>query len=124
MSKIIWIAGGGALGAVLRYLVAGWAQNLTRGTFPLGTLTVNLCGCFVLGMLAALTTGSLLLRPELRLALLIGLLGGFTTFSTFAFETFQLLASGSWFAAASNLLLSNLLGLGGVWAGWRLGSLF
>lgn len=120
MRILLLIAAGGALGAVLRYLVSGWGQRLTTGTFPAGTLVVNLIGCLVVGYLGALFAGPWLVRQELRIALLIGLLGGFTTFSSYAFESFALLAEGRTGPAFLNLLVSNIGGLLAVWAGYRL----
>lgn len=120
MRIVLLVAAGGAVGAVLRYLLAGWGQRLTTGTFPVGTLLVNLVGCFVIGYLAAVFAGPWLMRPELKVALLMGLLGGFTTFSTYAFETFALLADGRAVPALLNVLVSNVVGLLAVWVGYRL----
>lgn len=119
MVKLLSIAVGGALGSVLRYLVSGWTQRWTDQPVPLGTLIVNVAGCFVIGLLATLLTGPVIVREEWRLLVLVGLLGGFTTFSTFAFETAQLLGDGQYAFAVLNVTLSNLLGLAGVWIGLR-----
>lgn len=121
MLKILLIAGGGALGSVSRYLLAGWVQRWSEGAFPVGTLAVNLLGCFVLGLAAALLMGPAIVREEYRMAFTIGFLGGFTTFSTFGYETFALLNDRQWKTAALNVLLSNGLGILGVWVGYRLG---
>lgn len=120
MRILLLVAAGGAVGALLRYVLAGWGQRLTVGTFPVGTLLVNLVGCFAIGYLAAVFAGPWLLRSELKVALLVGLLGGFTTFSSYAFETFALLAEGRALPALANVLLSNLVGLFAVWVGYRL----
>ncbi|MGI9590950.1 MAG: fluoride efflux transporter CrcB [Myxococcota bacterium] len=120
MIQLLFIAGGGALGSVLRYLAAGWGQRLTPGVFPLGTLLVNLSGCLAIGYLATLFAGPAVVREEYRLALLIGFLGGFTTFSTFGYESFSLLSDREWGLAGVNLIASNLLGLAAVWLGHRL----
>ena len=120
MAKLVFIAVGGGVGAVARYVVAGWGQGLTAGAFPLGTLLVNVVGCLVIGWLASVLQGPVLVREEVRMALLVGLLGGFTTFSTFGFETGGLLSDGEWGLAAWNLGLSNGLGLAAVFAGVRL----
>jgi CrcB protein len=120
MTKLLWIAGGGALGTVLRYLAAGWGQRLVTGVFPLGTLLVNVTGCLAIGYLATLFAGPALVREEYRLALLVGFLGGFTTFSTFGFESFALLSDREWGLLGANVLLSNGLGLVAVWLGHRL----
>lgn len=126
MAKILWIALGGALGSLMRYAVAGWGQRLTTTTFPLGTLIVNTLGCLAIGFLAALFAGpeGLRLREEHRLALMVGVLGGFTTFSTYAFETFSKADDRAFGQAAMNLLLSNALGLAAVWIGFRLAEHF
>lgn len=115
---LIFLAGG--CGCLLRYGVAGWAQRLGNGSFPVGTLVVNVIGCLVIGLLTVLFTGPMLIREEYRLAVLVGLLGGFTTFSTFAYETVMLTDSGQFGLAALNLLLSNGLGLTAAWLGARL----
>ncbi|MCC7205434.1 MAG: fluoride efflux transporter CrcB [Phycisphaeraceae bacterium] len=115
--RLLLIFVGGGLGSMLRYLIGGWTQHLAGITFPLGTLTVNVIGCITIGFLATLFTGPYLVREEVRLALLIGVLGGFTTFSSFSWETLALAQGGQWTLAGLNVLLSNGLGLVGVWAG-------
>jgi CrcB protein len=120
VAKLLFIALGGGVGAVLRYVVAGWGQRLTDGVFPLGTLVVNVLGCLAIGSLATILSGPLLVREEYRLAILVGLLGGFTTFSTFGYETTLLLGDREWAQALLNLLLANGLGLLAVLVGTRL----
>jgi CrcB protein len=120
MRVLLWIGCGGALGAVLRYAVSVGCQRLAGGVFPVGTLTVNVGGCLLIGFLGALLSGPFLLRDELRLGLLVGVLGGFTTFSTFGWETFALLNDGEWSRAALNMVASNVLGLAALWLGYRL----
>jgi CrcB protein len=120
MKTLLCIACGGGLGAVLRYAVSLGCQRLAGGVFPVGTLTVNVTGCLLIGFLGALLSGPFLLRDELRLGLLVGALGGFTTFSTFGWETFALLNDGEWSRAAANVVGSNVLGLGALWLGYRL----
>ncbi len=117
--KLLWIAVGGGAGSVLRYAIAGYGHRLTGGTFPLGTLIVNVAGCFLIGFLGAALTGPWLLREEHRTALLVGVLGGFTTFSTFGYETFSLANERQFLFAALNVLLSVALGLLAVWLGFR-----
>lgn len=107
------------MGSVLRYLVAGWGQRLTVGAFPMGTLTVNLTGCLLIGYVGAALAGPVIVRDEYRLAVLVGLFGGFTTFSSFGYETFGLLAQRDWMRAALNMVLSNGLGIVAVWIGYR-----
>lgn len=118
---LLWVFLGGGFGAAARYVVSFWAQRLAgpAAVFPLGTLTVNVIGCLLLGFLAALATGPLLIRESLRLALLVGFLGGFTTFSTFAWETLSLARDGERLDALLNLCLSNMVGLLAVWLGLR-----
>jgi len=116
--SLIFVAGG--CGCVLRYGLAGWAQRLGNGSFPTGTLAVNVIGCVAIGFLASLFTGPMLIREEYRLAILVGLLGGFTTFSTFGYETINLTDNGQFGLAALNLILSNGLGLAAAWLGARL----
>lgn len=117
--KLGLIAGGGAVGSVARYALQGWGQHLTQGGFPLGTLLVNVAGCIAIGAVSALFAGPLPLRPEYRVGLTIGLLGGFTTFSALGWETFSLLNDRQYATAAANVLLSVGLGLAGVWVGYR-----
>jgi len=120
---LLAVAVGGALGSTARYLLAGWVQQRAasaRGAvalFPAGTLVVNLAGCFAIGCLAALLQERFAGDPALRTFLLIGLLGGFTTFSTFGWETLALARDGNFALAAVNVLASLALGLAAVWAG-------
>jgi CrcB protein len=111
---------GGAAGSMLRYAVQGWVQRLSLGTFPFGTLAVNVMGCLVIGVLAGLFAGPLLIREEYRVGLTVGILGGFTTFSTFGLESFTLANAGEYRLAALNGVLSYVLGFAAVWLGYRL----
>ncbi|MCP4644272.1 MAG: fluoride efflux transporter CrcB [bacterium] len=120
MVKLLMVATGGAVGAVLRYLVSGWTQKLTGGSLPWGTFAVNILGCLALGFLGAVFTRFVPVREEYRLLLLVGGLGAFTTFSTFGFETFALLNDGQRGLALANVLLSNAAGLAAVWIAYRL----
>jgi CrcB protein len=120
MLKWLLIAAGGGLGSVLRYLISGWGQRLIQTPFPLGTLTVNLIGCLLIGFLNALFA-RVLIREEYRIALLAGVLGGFTTFSSFGWETFALLNDAAYWRAVLNIMASVLLGLVCVWLGYRIG---
>ncbi len=115
-NKYILILLGGGLGSLLRYLVQGWSQRITFGVFPIGTLIVNVVGCFAIGLLATAPFA----RPEYRTGLVIGLLGGFTTYSAFGWETFSLANDRQTLAAFANILLSVALGLAAVWFGYRL----
>lgn len=120
MVKLLWIAVGGAAGSVLRYALAGVVQNWSGGTFPLGTMVVNLIGCLVMGFLGYVLTEYWLIREEYRLALLFGLLGGFTTFSTFGWDALRMASDGETARAILYITVSNVGGLFGVWAGYRL----
>ena len=119
MTKWLLIAAGGALGSVLRYAVQGWVQRATNADFPAGTLAVNIIGCLLIGFLTALFTGPVLLREEYRIGLTVGILGGFTTFSTFGLETFSLASDRQYWLAALNVILSCGLGFLAVWVGYR-----
>jgi CrcB protein len=114
MERLLWICLAGAAGTGARYLVALWAAQRLGSVFPYGTLIVNLAGCFVI---AALMHAALLLgwSPTLRAALTIGFLGGFTTYSSFNYETMQLLEEG---APATALLNVGATFVGGFMAGW------
>ena len=118
--KLLLIALGGAAGALLRYALSGWVQRLGGISFPLGTLAVNVAGCALIGFLGGVFAGPTMIREEHRLALLIGLLGAFTTFSTFGWETFQLVNDGQLGRATANIVLSNGLCLLAVWLGYRI----
>lgn len=119
MLKILLIMGGGGVGALFRYLLAGWGQALTNSSFPLGTLVVNSTGCLFFGALGAIFAGPHLIREEYRFALLVGVLGAFTTFSTFGWETFALAKEGDLRFAMLNIVLSNALALVCIWIGYR-----
>src|SRR5574340_840487 len=119
---------GGFLGANARYLTAKWVDHLIDARFPLGTFLINVSGSFLLGFLGALLAERLVPHgDQLRLALGVGFLGAFTTFSTFEFETHALFEDGAWLAALSNIFLSLFAGLLALRAGlvlaktWPLG---
>lgn len=120
MLKILMIVVGGGAGSLLRYFVAGWGQSFGNGSFPLGTLIVNAVGCFLIGVFGAVFAGPHLVREEYRAALLVGVLGAFTTFSTFGWETFALSRDGEMWLALVNVALSNAFGLVAVWLGYRI----
>jgi CrcB protein len=120
MNKLLLIFLGSGLGGILRYLISGWAQRFANGSFPLGTLVVNFIGCLLIGFLAAAFAGRFLVREEYRIGLLVGILGGFTTFSAFGLETFRLTNDGQFWLAALNVVLSCALGFAAVWFGYRI----
>jgi fluoride exporter len=119
MLKWLLIAGGGAFGSVMRYALQGWVQRAAASTFPLGTLVVNVIGCILIGFLTAFLTGPYLVREEYRVGLTVGILGGFTTFSAFGFETFMLASDRQYWFAVLNAVLSCVLGFLAVWIGSR-----
>ena len=110
----------GFFGAITRYLVGGWVYRLLPGTFPFGTLTVNVLGSLLLGAVFQLGTERAVLSPELRIALGTGFLGAFTTFSSFSLETVNLLREGSLMLAVANVGGNVLLCLGAVMLGMAL----
>ncbi len=122
MIRILFIIGvGGFFGAISRYLVAGWVQDLSHSVhFPYGTLAVNVLGSFLLGFLLRYAFTHNVFSPEIRLLIFIGFLGAFTTFSTFSTETFNLFADGALTPALMNITANVLLGLGAVWLGQTL----
>ena len=112
MTTFLWVGLGGFLGANARYLVQTWAANRWGTHFPYGTMIANITGAFLLALFATLTLERFHVRPEIRLFFATGFLGGYTTFSSFGHETWQLLNGPGWWIAALNLL-GNLL-LGGI----------
>ena len=115
--KLLYVGLGGFIGACLRYLISLGAQKWWGSEFPYGTMAVNIAGGLLIGLIMELSIGSDLIPPHLRLFLVTGLLGGFTTFSTFSYETVSLLSDGSYLLGAANIGLTLLFSLGGVVAG-------
>ena len=121
--RLFWVGAGGALGSVARYLLDGWVQRLVPGSFPTGILVVNALGSFLLGLVMTLLDSRGPLDSTLRVALAAGVLGGFTTYSSFNYQTLELLRQKAWMAGGLNLvatvvlcLAAGLLGLGaGRW---------
>ena len=112
------VALAGAAGTLLRYLLGGWLARATGGLFPWETFVINVVGCLAIGALAAALDRGALLSPPLRMALMVGLIGGFTTFSSFALEALRLGQGAQWMSAALYVVLTNAVGLGAVWAGY------
>lgn len=115
--RSLFIATGGALGALGRYWLSTTVHNLFGREFPYGTLTVNVVGCALMGVLYVLFYERMVISTELRAGLLIGLLGALTTFSTFSIETLGLIENGEPLKAGLNTLLSVVLCLCVCWAG-------
>ncbi len=123
IERTLAVAVGGAIGAVGRYWISGLISRVTaQHPFPFGTLSVNLVGAFVLGLvMGATTSGRFLISPTVRVLLTIGLLGGLTTFSTFAYETLEALRAGDFRIALANVGVSVVVGLFAAWLGLSLG---
>lgn len=120
MTNLLLIGAGGFLGATARYLLGGWIlHHSLTSKLPLGTFAVNVLGCLVIGMLSAAAERFDFIGPGIRLFLITGLLGGFTTFSAFGFETFFLLRRGEWLIAALYAGASVTVCIFAVWAGFR-----
>lgn len=119
---LIFLASG--LGGLLRYLLGSAIQHWWGPSFPLGTLIVNITGCLAMGFLATAFSGSLHIREEFRLAILVGILGGYTTFSSFSKETLVLANAGEWLKASLYILLSVALSLLAAYAGAALATKF
>ncbi len=125
MWTALWIFIGGGLGSLARWGASGLLANTVGQTFPWGTLFVNVSGSLVIGWFAALTgpDGRWLVRDSFRQFFMLGICGGYTTFSSFSLQTLTLAQDGQWFKAATNTLLSVALCLAGVWLGYLLGTL-
>ena len=117
MTTILVISLGAALGANLRYAVSIWAAQRWGAAFPYGTMLINVLGSFAIGLVLVLATTRIPLATAWQLLIVTGFLGGFTTFSTFSYETYGLLVGGSWLEAGLNILGSVGLGLVGVFLG-------
>jgi len=127
--KIIWLAAGGALGTMARYGLSGLVQRLgghymgqtLGGSFPWGTLAVNVIGCFLFGLIWSLTEQGFRIDGHLRLAIFTGFLGAFTTFSTFAFDSGQMFRDSQWLFLMGNVVVQNGLGLAALLLGFAMG---
>jgi fluoride exporter len=119
--KLAWLAVAGALGTLARYGLAGLAQRVSGASFPWGTLTVNLLGCFLTGLLWALFEGRWPVSGQTRAILLIGFMGAFTTFSAFMLETGELVREAEWIPAVANVVMQNGFGFLALLAGAMLG---
>ncbi|MEG1717995.1 MAG: fluoride efflux transporter CrcB [Bacteroidales bacterium] len=122
--NILWIGIGSGLGGIMRYLLSFWVQKETTSLFPIGTLLVNVLGCFIVGFLYGLFEKGNLLNPELRLFLTVGFCGGFTTFSTFVHENYTLFQGEHFFHFALYAVVSFALGLLAAYLGHAIVKLF
>lgn len=123
MTSWLWVGLGSALGGMARYAVSGWVSQRAGESFPWGTLLVNASGSFLIGFIFVLTgaEGRLRLDPAGREFILLGLLGGYTTFSSFSLQTLNLARAGQWSWAAANIFLSVAICLIAVLLGFWLG---
>ncbi len=118
MIGVVLVGVGSLIGGVLRYGLSTWVYKaLDNPWFPYGTLAVNLLGCLLIGLLSGLAEARAAFTPQARLFLFVGVLGGFTTFSSFALETFALARDSENLAALANIGLQTVLGLFAVWLG-------
>lgn len=124
LPQLLWVGVGGFLGSVGRFVVSGFFNRLSPVlAFPIGTLAVNILGCFLIGLLHGLAESRNILGTDTRIFLFIGILGGFTTFSTFGFESLALLKDGAMLKASANIIIHVFVGLAAVWLGETLGRL-
>ncbi len=124
LRTLVLIGTGGFIGSILRYLLSGYVQQLSKGSqFPFGTLAVNVVGCVLVGFFAELADQRTLISDETRGFLIVGILGGFTTFSAFGNETMNLLRSGELWLAGANIIGHMLLSLIAVWIGYSTAAL-
>jgi len=123
MMQILAIAAGGAIGSVLRYAVSTGVYSMFGRDFPYGTMAVNVAGSFLMGLLFVLMVERLDMSGMWRMAILVGFLGAFTTFSTFSIETVNLLQGGDFMRALLNITISVAFCLVATWIGFRLGRL-
>ncbi len=119
MLSYLWVAIGGALGSVMRFWFSGVIAQRFGETFPLGTILVNVTGSFAIGFFATLTStdGRVLVSPSFRQFFMIGICGGYTTFSSFSLQTLNLANDGEWLYAGMNVVFSVVLCLVAVWLG-------
>jgi fluoride exporter len=122
--RILLIALFGAVGTLARYGLQGVVQVRTGGTFPYGTLLVNLTGCFLLGLIAQFTMNHMVIPPDWRVAIAVGFFGGYTTFSSFGWETAKMMEDGEWLRASAYVAASVVAGLFLSVAGIRLANKF
>ena len=122
--RLFLIAVFGALGTLARYGLQGLVQIKTGSTFPFGTLLINLTGCFFLGLIGQVTMNRMIISPEWRMAIAVGFFGGYTTFSSFGWETAKMLETGEWLRATTYVTASVVLGLLLSVAGIRLANRF
>jgi fluoride exporter len=119
--KLMLLAAAGAVGTLARYGLGGLVQRVAGDGFPWGTLAVNVGGCFLFGLVWMLAEERSLIGPEARIIILIGFMGAFTTFSTFAYETGAMIEDGQYLRACGNMAVQNGLGLAAMFMGFFVG---
>lgn len=124
MKNLIWIAIAGSCGAMSRYGIYLLTNRLYQGSFPWGTIAVNLSGCLLFGLIYSLSEHRLAISSETRFILLVGFVAAFTTFSTFAFENVEFLRHSQWFLLGLNISIQNIVGIVFVFLGTALGRLY
>lgn len=125
MLSIIAVGLGGCLGSILRYLMVNEVgRHCSGSSFPFGTLAVNMIGCFAIAFIGECGAGRAFLTAEMRLFIFVGILGGFTTFSAFGYETFYFLKTSQWALAFLNVGAQVLLGMAAVLLGYLAGRMF
>jgi CrcB protein len=124
MLTYLWLGLGGAIGTIARFWLDNVVSNRFGRTFPMGILTINVTGSFIIGLFAALTDtdGRWLVNPTVRTFFMIGICGGYTTFSSFSLNTLNLAREGQWLYAGANVVLSIVFCLLAVWLGYALGA--
>ena len=120
MQKIIYVGIGGCIGAAIRYLITIYSSKLFNSSIPLGTLMANVLGGFLIGAIMEISMSTDLISPHLKLFLTTGVMGGLTTFSTFSYETINLIGDGKYLLGIGNVFLNLILSLGGVILGTSL----
>jgi CrcB protein len=121
---VLYVALGGALGSVARYLLSTAVHRYASAGFPYGTFTVNIVGCAVFGLIIGFAEHRIDLTPAVRAFFLVGILGGFTTFSAFTYDTLELLRTAAFLRAALNVLGQIAIGLAALWLGYILAKAF
>lgn len=120
MKRLFYICAGGFVGTGMRYMISGFSHRLFNTEFPIGTFVVNFIGAFILGAFMEYAVGRSYMSDTVRLIVSIGLLGGFTTFSSFSYETIALIRSGNIYYGLLNIILTNSFCLIGVFMGMKL----